>query len=180
MSRVGLAICRIQPLHKGHCLIINQMIQDCEVAILGLGSTNKKPDRWDPFTPDVRMQMVKNVYGDRLKIVPLVDINASTKSDWIEYVSSKITKLGMKEPTDYYTGSESDAAWYTDHYGFDNEPGKKKLHMVDRGMNNIPSASELRTLIELQDNGWKKWVPAVNWGLIEDNYPEDLLVPIKD
>lgn len=177
MNRVGLAIMRIQPLHRGHCMIINQMIQECETVILGLGSTNKKPDPWDPFTPDVRMQMVRNVYGDRVKIVPLVDIRAASKSDWNEYVLSKLVKLGMKHPTDYYTGSISDASWYDENFDYDAHPGQMKLHLLDRGANNIPSASELRTLIELNSNKWKEWVPAVNWALVEENYPEELLTP---
>lgn len=171
MSKVGLAVCRLQPLHKGHCLIINQMIQDCETVILGLGSTNKKPDRWDPFTPDVRMQMVRNVYGDRIKIVPLVDIDAKNKSEWVEYVLAKLAKLGMREPTDYYTGSVSDSYWYTEHFTY-----TKTIQMVDRGKNDIPAASELRTLIELGSRDWRNWVPKVNWRLIEENYPEDLLM----
>lgn len=178
MNRVGLAIMRIQPLHRGHCMIINQMLQECETVILGLGSTNKKPDRWDPFTPDVRMQMVRNVYADRVKIVPLVDINAASKQDWVDYVITKLSKLGMKTPTDYFTGSISDAAWYDQHFSYDALPGKMKLHLLDRGANDVPSASELRTLIELNSDEWRKWVPAVNWKLVEENYPEDLFAPL--
>ena len=177
-SKVGLAVMRIQPMHSGHCMIINKMIQECEMVILGLGSTNKKPDRWDPFTPDVRMQMVRNVYGDRVKIVPLVDIQAASKSDWVNYILSKLEKLGMRKPTDYFTGSISDAAWYTDHFVLDLVTKNPTVHMVDRGTNDIPSASELRTLIELRNDKWKQWVPSVNWDLVLDNYPEELLAPL--
>lgn len=178
MSRVGLAVMRIQPLHRGHCMIINQMAQECDTVILGLGSTNKKPDRWDPFTPDVRMQMVRNVYADRVKIVPLVDIQAASKHEWVEYVLTKLTKLGMKTPTDYFTGSISDASWYDQHFEYTNPDGKMKLHLLDRGANDVPSASELRTLIELRNNKWREWVPSVNWRLIDENYPEELLSPL--
>lgn len=177
-SRVGLAVMRIQPLHKGHCIIINQMIQECEMVVLGLGSTNKKPDRWDPFTPDVRMQMVRNVYGERVKIVPLVDIQAATKQQWVEYILTKLTKLGMRQPTDYFTGSVSDASWYEDHFRYDAKNGEMKLHLLDRSMNDILSASELRTLIELRNDKWCQWVPSVNWDLVTANYPEELLTPL--
>lgn len=177
-SRVGLAVMRIQPLHSGHCMIINKMVQECEMVILGLGSTNKKPDRWDPFAPDIRMQMVRNVYGERVKIVPLVDIQAASKNDWVNYITSKLEKLGMRKPTDYFTGSISDAAWYDEHFSYTNEDGKMKLHLLDRGANEVPSASELRTLIELRNDKWKQWVPAVNWDLVINNYPEELLAPL--
>jgi nicotinamide mononucleotide adenylyltransferase len=193
-QRVGLAIMRLQPLHRGHCLTINEMIQKCEVAIIGLGSTNKKPDQHDPFTPDVRMQMIRNVYGDRVKIVPLVDLNAANKTEWVEYVFQKLNKLGMPEPTDYFTGSEADAVWYDEHFAqrpnvleygtrrhWVNDKNEKVpirlLHIVNRHENDIPSASEIRSLINLRTDKWKQWIPYVNHRIIEDNYPEEYLVP---
>ena len=196
-ERVGLAIMRLQPLHRGHCLTINEMIQKCEVAIIGLGSTNKKPDKHDPFTPDVRMQMIRNVYGDRVKIIPLVDLNAASKSEWVDYVFQKISKLGMPEPTDYFTGSEADAVWYNEHFAkrpnildygtrrhYVAEGNQRMpvrfLHIVDRRQNEIPSASEIRMFIDLHSNEWKKWVPYVNHQLIEDNYPEEFKVPVNE
>ena len=190
IERVGLAVVRIQPLHKGHCLTINKMIQECETVIIGLGSTQKKPDEHDPFSPDVRMQMVRNVYGDRVKIVPLVDINAGGQDEWVGYVLDKLKKLGMKEPTDYYTGSIADASWYTNHFfkgvGWTEEDVKKYsvagtdqmrlLHIVDRERNDVPAATEIRTLIKLKSNEWHKWVPPVNWDLVLDNFPRELFV----
>ena len=104
-NRCGLMIARLQPLHIGHCRILTKMIMECETAILGLGSAQKSRELHDPWTVDERMKMVKNVFGDRLKIVPIVDIGAKAPSEWVNYLIEKITKLGLKEPTDYFTGS---------------------------------------------------------------------------
>lgn len=199
-SRVGLAVMRIQPLHKGHTRIINKMIEDYKTVILAIGSTQKSRERWDPWTFEERKQMVRNVYGDRLKIVQLQDLGTSENTDaWVEYVLDKIQKLGMAPPTDYYTGSQADARWYKNRFFMEgvsewdsSDPFSSKMrefnaryyidgflrevHIVDRAKNPVPPATDLRTFMELRSDDWKPWVPAVNWELIEATFPEEFKV----
>jgi len=127
-NRVGLMIGRFQPLHIGHLKSINQMIQDCDTAIVCVGSTQKSREEHDPWTVEERIQMIKNLYGAysskgeylgcRVKIVPLADLGASSArpGDWIDYVFEKLGKLDMEEPTDYFTGSFQDSVWYKDYF----------------------------------------------------------------
>jgi len=199
MARVGLAVMRIQPLHKGHCLTINRMIQDCETSIICIGSAQKSREEHDPWTIEERMQMLKNVYGDRIKIVPLNDLGATRPEEWTDYIFEKLAKLGMNEPTDYYTGSVQDSFWYK-HCFFAKELGNqyndsnpdfmdeyeyfdgktqcfRKLHLIDRDMNPVPAATEIRGFLQLRANGWKEWVPRVNHSLVEKMYPEEFKVP---
>lgn len=205
--RVGLAVMRIQPLHKGHTRIINKMIEDYKTVILAIGSTQLSREEWNPWTFEERKQMVQNVYGDRVKIVQLKDLGTSEGTDaWASYVLDKIKKVGLPEPTDYYTGSLADAKWYTNRFflegvsDWDNSPYQnnkrpstkmtryytlednnkpillRKLHIVDRARNPIPPATDLRTFMALRSDDWKQWVPRVNWGLVEDTYPEEFKV----
>lgn len=116
-GRVGLAIGRFQPLHKGHCRIINAMMQDCETVIVVIGSTQKSREEANPFNVDERMKMIKNVYGDRsrIKLVPISDIGQKPEDPlnmWIDYVFDKIKKVSLPEPTDLYTGRLEDAVLY--------------------------------------------------------------------
>lgn len=91
---VALACMRLQPLHFGHTRIINEMIADYETVIIGLGSAGKKPDRRDPWSVEQRTQMLRNVYGNRIKIVPLNDIGSSqTSNDWSITFLKKLTRL---------------------------------------------------------------------------------------
>lgn len=199
-NRVALSIMRIQPLHKGHTTIINSMIEDFETVIVGVGSTQKQREKWDPWTFEERKQMLKNVYGDRLKIVQLQDLGTTEGSNtWADYVLEKIKKLGMAAPTDYFTGSQADARWYTNRFFLEGvskwnitEPYSstiyegngmyysngylREMHIVDRAKNPVPPATDLRTFMELRDDSWKEWVPAVNWGLIESTFPEEFKV----
>ncbi len=211
--RVGLMVGRFQPLHNGHTKTISLMIQDCETAIICLGSAQKSGELHDPWTVEERMQMLKNVYGDRIKIVPLNDLNAVTPEEWTNYIFDKLKKLGMPEPTEYYTGSRHDYCWYEhcfslcwleleDKYknsslmsnidvidkayavsynGGSNERFSvfRRAHLIDRNMNPVPSATEIRGFLQLRTDRWKEWVPAVNHDLVEKTYPEEFKVPIK-
>lgn len=194
--RVGLMVGRFQPLHRGHLKSINRMIQDCETAVICLGSAQRSREQHDPWTVDERMQMIKNVYADRVKIVPLNDLNAATPKQWTDYIFEKLTKLGMKEPTDYYTGSIQDGYWYKhcfwgDEFWSDsdeqpnklqfyNGETKRLLHLIDRGKNEVPAATEIRGFLQLRSNRWMDWVPAVNHKLVHDTYPEEFKVPINE
>lgn len=193
--RIGLMVGRLQPLHFGHTKSINEMIQNCETAIVCLGSAQKSREAHDPWTVEERIQMLRNVYADRIKIVPLNDLHASTQKQWTDYIFDKLSKLGMKEPTDYYTGSEADAYWYKHcfwhdrlgpnldnreaeaYYQSTEQANLRLLHIVDRGLNSIPPATDIRTLLSLRSDDWKRWVPAVNHSLVESTFPEELKVP---
>ena len=199
MSRTGLMVGRFQPLHRGHLKSVNRMIQDCETAIIGLGSAQKSGEEHDPYTVEERMEMLRNVYGDRIKIVPLNDLNASSPKQWTDYIFEKLGKLGMKKLTDYYTGSEADAKWYIHCFwneklykpynGRYNGPnpklttefttsyGTRLLHLIDRDMNPIPPATDIRTYLSLRTDEWKQWVPRVNHDLVSSKYPEEFKVP---
>lgn len=199
-KRVALSVMRLQPLHKGHSTIINSMIEDFETVIVGVGSTQKQREKWDPWTFEERKQMLKNVYGDRLKIVQLQDLGTTEgTNNWVDYVIDKITKLGMAPPTDYFTGSQADARWYTNRFFMEgvsewdasdpyssamNELNSRyysngilrELHIVDRAKNPVPPATDLRTFMELRSEEWKQWVPQVNWELLESTFLEEFKV----
>lgn len=190
MARVGLMIGRFQPLHYGHTKTISLMIQNCETAIVCLGSAQKSHEEHDPWTVEERMQMLRNVYGDRIKIVPLNDLGARRPEEWTNYIFEKLAKLGMKEPTDYYTGSEADAKWYEHAFylagASSYEAGgsfvtvdceRRELHLIDRDMNPVPPATDIRTYLSLRTNEWKQWVPRVNHDLVSSTYPEEFKVP---
>lgn len=205
-NRVGLMVGRFQPLHRAHTKLINIMIQDCETAIVCLGSAQKKREKHDPWTVEERMQMLKNVYADRIKIVPLNDIGAVSPDQWVSYIFDKLDKLGMKDPTDYYSGSDFDASWYKEHFwsdtisselvtrhsvsqGLVDDPRLKnyltnggvmrKLHILNRETSPVPSATEIRMSLELRNDMWKEWSAAVNNDIIIDNYPEEFKVPLN-
>lgn len=191
-ERVGLAVMRLQPFHLGHCRIINNMIQQCETAIVCIGSAQEKRTKHNPYTVEERITMLRNVYGDRIKFIPLTDIGAANPKQWVNYICDKIIKLGLTAPTDYYTGSEADAQWYKDHFYNerfhddemfemfinDGDDMMRVLHIVERNNNVYHPATDIRSELETRTDGWLEWVPEVNHDIVNDNYPEELKIPL--
>lgn len=158
---------RIQPFHFGHAAICNAMIAECDVAILAIGSSQYSNSAHNPWTFDQRKEMVKRIYGDRIKIIPVRDLDSNDKTtDWCDYVIEKIDKLHLPTPTEYYTGSVADSIWYRSFFN--------KINMVDRSQNTYPSATDIRTSLSLNDDTWKQWVPRVNHLDVETTFPQHL------
>lgn len=182
--RTALAVMRTQPLHKGHCWIIAEMLQEAETVIVGLGSADKSATRSNPFTIEQRIKMINNVFGKRVKCIPFNDLGATPgKDDWVDYVLGKIKQLNLPDPTDYYTGSKADAIWYANRFynasvskRWGAEHADRLLHIMDRDSNTFPPATEIRSFIELGSNDWKQYVPSVNHEFILENYPAEFLV----
>jgi hypothetical protein len=193
-GRTGLAVLRAQPLHLGHAALISRMMQDCDTVILGFGSTQRSGEVRHPFSFEQRLDMARLIFGDRFRPVQLVDIDAAVSSrEWADYVFSKLAKMNLPEPTDYYTGSPQDAKWYVWHFaGLDDPETRvglmtthgsaytgKRLHILDRAASGLPPAEEIRSLIERRDEEWKLYVPARLVPFIEANYPPSLRFPLS-
>jgi bifunctional NMN adenylyltransferase/nudix hydrolase len=114
MEKVALAVMRLQPLHVGHKLLIDRALEEASIVLVGIGSIDKKDER-NPFTFGERKEMIFALYGGeaRLKVFGLRDIEAKTKSDWVEYVLSEIDRLGLPKPTVYYAGGKENGEWFS-------------------------------------------------------------------
>lgn len=192
-GRVGLAVMRMQPPHRGHMNLINRMRQDCDTVIIAFGSTQLSRMVRHPFTFEERVEMVRATCGDSFKPLPLVDIDSSASNDdWVDYVLDKIRKLNLHAPTDFFTGSSQDAKWYTNRFAqltdpmvevnmtrtYSSKATGKRLHIIDRHLSTLPPAEELRSLIERRDPEWKIYVPERLLDYIEWNYPPELRVAL--
>lgn len=193
-GRIGLAVMRLQPLHRGHARLLEIMRQDCDIIILGIGSTQQQGISIHPFSFQQRVEMLKSIFGDTLKPIPLVDIESQlAPDDWVDYVLEKARKLNLPSPTDYYTGSAQDAKWYVNRFAqltdpmqevagvrsYTNPTTQRRLHVIERATSGLPSATEIRGLIEQRDNEWHRYVPARLINYIEWHYPPQLRVAIQ-
>lgn len=180
---VAYGVFRGHPVTFGHTDIVNQMISNHKKVIIGIGSAQRHNEAGYPFNVEQRIQQWKNIYGERISYVPIVDLGTCDPKEWSAYNMEKLTKIGLPEPTDYYGGLEN-ASWYRFHFLMDGQERTedhvnakgvlRRLHICTR---NIPiSGTEVRAFIELGMDNWKRWVPAVNHDLIETCYPKHLLV----
>lgn len=115
MKKIGLAIMRLQPLHDGHKILIKEMINGCDIAIIAIGSAQESKTQKNPFSYEERKKMVFDAFEDEKKlfVIPINDIGAKTKKEWVEFVEKELAKNNLPLPTHYFSGSVDDAKWYT-------------------------------------------------------------------
>jgi bifunctional NMN adenylyltransferase/nudix hydrolase len=65
-STLGVVVGRFQPLHKGHCAVIDHALRHSDRVMVIVGSSNVVDER-NPFTTEERISMLKLLY-------PYIDI----------------------------------------------------------------------------------------------------------
>lgn len=173
-SKIGFAAMRMQPLHLGHHRLISKMLEDNDIVIIGLGSTQIERTSRHPMTPNERIQMLNLLYGHnnkKIKILRLVDIGACHPKEWSSFCVKKIEDMKLPTPTDYYAGSETDAFWFQEAINSNGEP--IDVHVLNRHETPLMSATEIRASLANGTNEWKKHVPRCLHDYIEETFPKD-------
>ena len=109
--KCGLAVMRAQPLHQGHQMIIQQMLDECVTTVVVLGSAQEWDTPKNPFTVAQRVAMIRNVFGadmaaGRLRVMGLQDLGDMNR--WADYVLTAVALGQDLTPDAYYCGGESD------------------------------------------------------------------------
>ena len=99
----GLFIGRFQPLHLGHLKDIKDALKEVDELIIGIGSSNEKLTRKNPFSAEERIEMINlalQKHGiKKYKIFEIPDFHDDKK--WVDYVEENIPKFDI-----VYTGNE--------------------------------------------------------------------------
>lgn len=116
MKKIGLAVMRLQPLHDGHKILIKEMVDSCDIAIVVIGSAQESKTQKNPFSYEERRSMVFEAFEGEKKlfVMPINDIGAKTKKEWVEFVEKELAKNNLPLPTHYFSGSVEDAQWYVE------------------------------------------------------------------
>lgn len=154
--QTALAIMRLQPMHRGHQFMIETMLRENDRVIVLVGSANKCDDR-NPYTADMRMEMVRGVFPDEIangKLVVGAINDLGNPPKWVEYV---IQQIGMC-PDVYYCGDERDGQLFMD----------AGISVRAIGRVDIPiSATIVRDKIANNDPEWQCLVPAAVQQIIQ-------------
>ncbi len=100
----GFFIGRFQPLHNGHLKVIKKALDEVNLLIIAIGSTEKSYLKDNPFTTGERVEMIKRTLDNegidagKYLIIPIRDIN--NYSTWVSHVEMYCPKF-----TVVYTGS---------------------------------------------------------------------------
>jgi nicotinamide-nucleotide adenylyltransferase len=151
----GILIGRFQPFHRGHRRVVDNVIEDIDELIIGVGSADASHEPRNPFTAGERIMMIHNTLEPldaTTYVVPLDDMDRN--SVWVSHVQSM-------------------SPWFDVAYS--NNPLVVRLfqedgvevqqtEMFDR--ENL-KGSKIRELM-LIDDGWEQYVPEAVVQVVEE------------
>ena len=93
----GLLIGRFQPFHLGHLEALHFALSKVDKLWVGLGSSNKPPEKNNPFSAEERKQMILDSIDDSIKnkieIYFIPDVENHIK--WIELIDTIVPKFDV-------------------------------------------------------------------------------------
>lgn len=85
----GLVIGRFQPFHEGHRYLVEQIADDADEVVVGIGSAGQSHTAADPFTSGERVQMVSSVLESietRCFSIPIRDVDRNAM--WVGHIET--------------------------------------------------------------------------------------------
>ena len=170
----GFCILRCQPFHIVHDRLIKQMMQECEVGTVLIGSAQESGTQLNPLPYFTRKKMIQNVWRhkedySRLQIIPVKD---TTTVPWNYFVLETIKKELPDRPIPdvMYVGDEREYLFFASDV--------KNVGVCSRTTQDFPflSGNMVRDMIALRDERYKEFVHPENQELIIKNFYEDGLV----
>lgn len=97
MAKLGILIGRFQPLHLGHCFLINEALKHCERLLIIIGSSFCARNFKNPWTFAERKSMIENSFPDTpLEFAPVADYFYD-EAAWIASVKNCVDALGTQD-----------------------------------------------------------------------------------
>jgi len=147
----GLFIGRFQPFHLGHLQDIINAFKEVDELVIGIGSSNEKHTKYNPFSVEERIEMIDLVLPNNnisnYTIFPIPDLHDDKK--WVEHVETLVPKFDI-----VYTGNKWTEKCFKGKYKV------KRVNML-KGV----SSTIIRNRI-LNNKNWEKIVPKEVVGYI--------------
>ena len=152
----GLLVGRFQMLHLGHQDMIGKALGCCRRVGILIGSSNESGTWRNPFSYEVRKELLEKIYGGQVLTAPLPDIHVGNVPRWGEYVLEEAGKAFGRLPDLFITGKEARReSWFSGPAG----TGLAELEIPKTvGI----SASELREMLLLGERTrWERFTDPV-------------------
>lgn len=104
--RLGILVGRFQTFHTGHEYMINKALALCERVGVFIGSSQEAGTEKNPFTYELRSELLRAVFADALEIYPLPDIGVGNNARWGEYVLQEVCRRFGTAPDLLVSGKE--------------------------------------------------------------------------
>ena len=96
--KLGIIVGRFQTFHTGHKYMVDKACAVCDRVGILVGSSQESGTLKNPFSYEMRREMLKKVFGDRVRIEPLPDIGVGNNSKWGDYVLQNVQRRFGKAP----------------------------------------------------------------------------------
>lgn len=113
MSKIGVFVARMQPVHKSHEFLIRQSLKENDKTFVFIGSADKARENRNPFTIEERLGLLRKIFSSelisgKLFLIPLNDLTDENDIEndkiWGQYLYDNITKnIGEDKFSIYYS-----------------------------------------------------------------------------
>ncbi|MDH3677118.1 MAG: nicotinamide-nucleotide adenylyltransferase [Nitrosopumilus sp.] len=143
----GLLIGRFQPFHLGHLDAFHYALSKVDKLWVGLGSSNKPPQKNNPFSSEERKKMILESLDESLKkrieIYFIPDFEDHKK--WVEHIATIVPKFDI-----VFTNDEMTKYLYSKR--------NTSVFSIPFTTRNVLSGTHIRDLI-ISDQPWEQLVP---------------------
>lgn len=155
---LGIIVGRFQTFHTGHEYMIRKAVELCDTVGVFIGSAQESATFKNPFSYLLREEMLRKVFGNALKIYPLLDIGVGNNSKWGDYVLENVEKRFGRKPDLLVSGKEERRIDW-----FDSVAGVTISELYVPKLIDI-SASEMRDFFLKNDReAYRKYAPEALW-----------------
>ncbi len=160
---LGIIVGRFQTLHKGHEYMINMARALCDKVLVFVGSSQESGTEKNPFSYELRKELLTTIFGDSIIIAPLADIGVGNNGHWGDYVIENAVSVTGRKPDLLISGKEERRRNW-----FDGIEGVNISELYIPKSIDI-SASEIRQFFLNNDKeSWKKFVSKKLWPRYEE------------
>ena len=155
--KLGLVLGRFQIFHKGHELIIDTALNNCDKVLIFIGSSDKENTFDNPFNYEFRKEIIKKVYpNDNIIIAPLPDLGVGNVPLWGKYVIDNAIKIIGMPDCIIYGKEDKCETWYKNYKNL-------KYIRVDRNDIDISSTKLKQIILNDDYDSYLKYVnPKIN------------------
>lgn len=157
---LGVIVGRFQSLHAGHEEMIRKALALCDEVCVLVGSSQESGTAKNPFSYELREQMIRCVFGEGLCVFPLPDIGVGNVSAWGDYVLENVARHMGKRPDILISAKESRRINW-----FDEVQGLSLAELYIPKSNPISATQMRRFFLENDEAAWRAQTNEKIWPL---------------
>lgn len=155
---LGILVGRFQTFHAGHEQMIRTAISLCDQVGIFIGSSQEQGTSKNPFSYELRSQILERVFGDRVQIWPLPDIGVGNTGRWGEYVLKNVVERFGTAPDLLVSGKESRRLDW-----FDTQEGVHVAELYLPKTIDISATVMREHLIRGDREAWQEYTNPILW-----------------